>query len=137
MYIHIAIICDYKTSEVPIISLQGVGTPSSSTVCDGGTATLTCDISQSGAASPLWRVFTTSDTSGSLVASLISGESSPPYNYPTVQAGDTVARLEVNASSSIDGYQFQCRLSRVTPVDSPGIGTITVTGTYACTIIGL
>ena len=55
-----------------------------------------------------------------------SGDNSPPYNYPAVQAGDTVARLEVNASSSIDGYHFQCRLSLVTPVDSPGTGTITV-----------
>ena len=59
---------------------------------------------------------------------LDSGGTSPPYNYPAVQAGDTVARLEVNASSSIDGYHFQCRLSLAPPVDSPGTGTITVTG---------
>ena len=62
------------------------------------------------------------------MASLNSGDNSPPYNCPTVQIGDTVATLEVNASSSIDGYHFQCRLSRVTPVDSPGTGTITVIG---------
>ena len=141
MYLHIAIICDYEVSEVPIISLQGVGTPTSATVCYGRTATvtLTCDISQSGGAVPVWRVFTTSDTSGSPVATLASGDSSPPYNYPTVQAGDTVSRLEVNASSSIDGYHFQCRLSLAPPVDSPGTGTITVTGMQIfiinCTLI--
>ena len=64
------------------------------------------------------------------MAFLVSGETRPPYNYPTVQAGDTVARLEVNASSSIDGYHFQCRLSLVPPVDSPGTGTITVRGMH-------
>ena len=53
--------------------------------------TLTCDISQSGGTSTLWRAFTTSDTSGSPVASLATGVTSPPYNYPTVQPGDTVA----------------------------------------------
>ena len=68
------------------------------------------------------------------MATLTSGDNKPPYNYPTVQPGDTVAKLEVNASSSIDGYHFQCRLTRLgTHVDSPGTGTITVTGTYACT----
>ena len=109
-----------------------LGTPTSPTVCDGRTATLTCDISQSSGAPPVWRVFTTSDTSGTSEATLGPGDNRPPYNYPTVQVGDTVARLEVNASSSIDGYHFQCRLSLVTPVDSPGTGTITVTGTYVC-----
>ena len=89
-----------------------------------------CDITQSGGSAPLWRVFTTSDTSGTPLATLGPGETSPPYNYPTVQAGDTVARLEVNASSSIDGYHFKCRLLLAPPVDSPGTGTITVTGTY-------
>ena len=111
----------------------GVGTPTSATVCDGRTATvtLTCDISQSGGASPVWRVFTTSDTSGTSVVSLTSGDNSPPYNYPTVQVGDTVARLEVNASSSIDGYHFQCRLTLLSgDVDSPMTGTITVTGMH-------
>ena len=99
-------------------------------MCDGRTVTvtLTCDISQSNGVSPVWRVFTTSDTSGSPVTTLLSGENSPPYNYPAIQPGDTVARLEVMASSSIDGYHFQCRLSLVTPVDSPSTGTITVTG---------
>ena len=106
----------------------GVGTPTSATVCDGRTATLTCDISQSNGVAPVWRVFTTSDTRGTSVATLASGDNSPPYNYPAVQAGDTVARLEVMASSSIDGYYFQCRLSLLTPVDSPSTGTITVTG---------
>ena len=119
-----------KVSEAPIIYLQGVGTPTSATVCDGRTTTLTCDISQSGGDVPLWRVFNTSDTNGSPVAALASGDHRPPYNYPAVQAGDTVARLEVTASSSIDGYHFQCRLSRVPPVDSPGTGAITVTGMH-------
>ena len=64
------------------------------------------------------------------MASLASGVTSPPYNYPIVQPGDTVARLEVNASSRINGYHFQCRLSLVTPVDSPMTGTITVTGMH-------
>ena len=63
------------------------------------------------------------------MATLGPGDTSPPYNYPAVQVGDLVARLEVTASSSIDGYHFQCRLSLVIPVDSPGTGTITVTGT--------
>ena len=106
----------------------GVGTPTSPTVCDGTTATLTCDITHSGGVAPNWGVFTTSDTSGSPVITLGSGDNSPPYNYPAVQPGDTVARLEVMASSSIDGYHFQCRLSLGTPVDSPGTGTITLTG---------
>ena len=92
--------------------------------------TVTCDISQSNGDIPVWRVFTSSDTSGSPVASLASGVNSPPYNYPVVQAGDTVARLEVNASSSIDGYHFQCRLLLLPPIDSPGTGTITLTGTH-------
>ena len=64
------------------------------------------------------------------MAALASGVNSPTYNYPTIQAGDTVARLEVMASSSIDGYHFQCRLALVPPVDSPGTGTIRVTGIY-------
>ena len=64
------------------------------------------------------------------MASLTSGKSSPPYNYPAVQPGDTVARLEVVASSSIDGYHFQCRLDLVTPVVSSSTGTIKVTGMY-------
>ena len=64
------------------------------------------------------------------MATLASGDNRPPYNYPTVQLNDTVARLEVMASSSISGYHFQCRLSLVTPVDSPSTGTITVTGMY-------
>ena len=141
MHLHIAIICDYEVSEVPFISLQGVGTPTSATVCDGRTTTvtLTCDISQSKNVAPVWRVFTTSDTSGSH-ESLRSGETRPPYNYPAVQAGNTVARLEVNASSSMDGYHFQCRLPlRNSAVDSPMTGTITVTGTYiyTCTVIVL
>ena len=88
----------------------GAGTSTSATVCNGRTTTLVCDITQSSGVNLTWRVFTTSDTSGSPVASLTSGESSPPYNYPKVQDGDTVARLEVNASSDIDGYHFQCRL---------------------------
>ena len=62
------------------------------------------------------------------MTSLTNGKASPPYNYPTIQAGDTVARLEVMASSSIDGYHFQCRVLLVTPVDSLSTGTITVTG---------
>ena len=66
------------------------------------------------------------------MAILASGVNSPPYNYPAVQPEDTVARLEVMASSSINGYHFQCRLPLVTPVDSPGTGTITVTGMYSC-----
>ena len=130
IYLQISIICDYEVYEVLVISLQGVGTPTSATVCDGRTTTLECDRSQSNGAVPLWRVFTTSDTSGSPVVTLASGENSPPYNYPTVQAGDTVARLEVTVSSSIDGYHFQCRLSLTPPVDSPGTGTITVTGMH-------
>ena len=132
--LHIDVVCDYKVSEVhtyvPIISPQGIGTPNNATVCDGRTTTLTCDISQSNGDIPLWRVFTTSNTSGSPVAALASGENSPPYNYPTVQGGDTVARLEVTANSSIDGYHFQCRLSLIPAVDSPGTGTITVRGTH-------
>ena len=99
-------------------------------MCDGRTATLTCDITQSNGVVPNWRVFTTSDTSGSPVTFLVRNENRPPYYYPPVQAGDTVARLEVNASSSIDGYHFQCRLSRVPIVDSPGTGTITVRGMH-------
>ena len=59
---------------------------------------------------------------------ILSGQNTPPYNYPTVQVGDTEAKLEVNASSSINGYHFQCRLALVTPVDSPGTGIINVTG---------
>ena len=117
-------------SEVPIISLQGVGTPTSATVCNGRTTTLTCDISQSNGDVPLWRVFNTSDTNGSPVAALASGENSPPYNYPTVRAKDTVARLDVMTTSSIDGYHFQCRLSLIPAVDSPSTGNITVTGTH-------
>ena len=101
-----SVIC--KVSEVPIISLQGVGTPTSATVCDDRTTTLTCNISQSNGNTPVWRVFTISDTSGPPVAALASGGNSPPYNYPAVQAGDTVTSLEVMASSSIDGYHFQC-----------------------------
>ena len=99
-------------------------------MCSGSTAILVCDITQSGGGSLIWRVFDTSDTSGTPVAALASGENSPPYNHPVVQAGDTVARLEVNPSSNINGYiHFQCRLSLVTPVDSPGTGSITLTGT--------
>ena len=113
-----------------IYHIAGVGTPTSATVCIGGTTTLTCDISQSGGVAPVWRVFTTSDTSGSPVATLTSGVNIPPYNYPTVQAGDTVARLEVMASLSINGYHFQCRLVLVPPVDSHGTGTLTVRGMY-------
>ena len=94
-------------------------------------------ISQSNNVASVWRVFTTSDTSGSH-ESLRSGENRPPYNYPSVQVGDTVARLEVNASSSIDGFHFQCRLPLLSgDVDSPMTGTITVTGTHACTVIVL
>ena len=100
---------------------------------DGATITLTCDISQSGGRVPVWRVFTTSNTSGSPVATLASGENSPPYNYPTVQAGDPVASLEVTASLSINGSHFQCRLLRVPPVDSPGTGSFTVTGMHVRT----
>ena len=108
----------------------GVGTPTGATVCDGTTATLTCDIRKSGNLSPTWRIFASADTSGQPLASLNSDENSPPYNYPEVQAGDTVARLEVMASLSIDGYHFQCRLPLFTPVDSPKLGNITViTGT--------
>ena len=70
------------------------------------------------------------------MASLGPGENRPPYNYPTIQAGDVVASLEVNTSSSIDGYHFQCRLDLLpTPVDSPGTGTITLTGTYVCYLL--
>ena len=64
------------------------------------------------------------------MTTLASGDNSPPYYYPRVQAGDTVARLEVTASSSISGYHFQCRLDLIPPVDSPGTGTITVTGMH-------
>ena len=60
------------------------------------------------------------------MVTLTSGESSPPYNYPKVHVGDKVARLEVTASSNINGYHFQCRLPLVTPVDSPKLGNITV-----------
>ena len=60
------------------------------------------------------------------MASLNSGESSPPYNYPKVHVGDTVARLEVMASSNISGYHFQCRLPLVNPIDSPKLGNITI-----------
>ena len=122
--------CDYK---VPIVCLfsSGVGTPTSPTVCNGDTAALECDISQSNGVAPIWRVFSTSDTSGSPVASLVRGDNRPPYNYPEIPFGETVARLEVMASSSIDGYHFQCRLPLLpTPVDSPDTGTITLTGTY-------
>ena len=71
------------------------------------------------------------------MTTITSGENRPPYNYPAVQPGDTVARLEVMASSSISGYHFQCRLLLVPVVDSPSTGTITVTGTYVhnCFII--
>ena len=103
-----------------------VHTPTSATVCDGMTATLMCDISQSNGVVPVWIVFSTSNTNRPPVASLNSGENSPPYNYPKVQPGDTVARLEVMASSSIDGYHFQCRLDHIPPVYSPGTGNITV-----------
>ena len=120
----------YVHTYVPIISPPGVGTPTNATVCDGDTTTLTCNISQSGGRAPLWRVFTTSNTSGPLVVSLTNGENKPPYNYPTIQVGDTVARLEVMASSSIDGYHFQCRLLLAPFVDSPDTGTITVRGTH-------
>ena len=106
-----------------------VSTPTSPAVCNGAIATLTCVFSQSSPVAPTWRVFATSDTSGSTVATLTSGDNSPPYNYPTVQAGDTVARLEVMVSSSIDGYHFRCRLALLSgDVDSPGTGTISVTG---------
>ena len=64
------------------------------------------------------------------MVALASGVNRPPYNYPAIQAGDTVARLEVTANSTIDGYHFQCRLSLAPAVDSPGTGTITVTGTH-------
>ena len=112
----------------------GVGTPTSATVCTSTgtntTVTMTCDITQSENITPVWRVFTTSDNSGSPVASLDNGENSPPYNYPTVQVGDTVARLEVAASSNIDGHHFQCRLYFTNHVDSPSLGNITIiTGT--------
>ena len=106
----------------------GVVTSTSATVCNCRTTTLECDIAQSSGVNPAWRVFTTSDTSKSHVATRASGENTSPYNYPTVQPGDTVPRLEVMASSNIDGYHFQCRLDLVTLVDSPGTGTITVTG---------
>ena len=110
----------------------GAGTSASPTVCNGRTTTLMCDITQSSGVNPAWRVFSTSETSESPVTNLASGQNSPHYNYPTVQPGDTVVRLEVNASSNIDGYHFQCRLPLVTPVDSPSTGTIKVTGTYVC-----
>ena len=103
-----------------------VSTPTSATVCDGDVATLTCNISQAGGLAALFRIFTTFNTSGPLVASLNSGDNSPPYNYPEVQPGDNVARLEVMANPSINGYHFQCRLSLRPPVDSPGTGIITV-----------
>ena len=103
-----------------------MGTPTSATVCDGDTATLTCDISQADGIDPNWRVHITSNTSGFPVEILNSGENTPPYNYPKVQAGDTVARLEVNASSNIDGYHFQCGLDYLPSVYSPGAGSITV-----------
>ena len=64
------------------------------------------------------------------MATVAIGVNSPPYNYPAVQPGDTVARLEVMASSNINGYHFQCRLLLTPPVDSPGTGTITLTGIY-------
>ena len=106
-----------------------VHTPTSATVCEGDTVTLECDISQSNGTVPVWRVFSTSNTSSSPNASINIGENIPPYNYPTVQPNDTVAKLVVNVSSSIDGYHFQCRLYlRPTPVDSPGAGNITVKG---------
>ena len=66
------------------------------------------------------------------MASLDNGENSPPYNYPAVQVGDTVARLEfeVAASSNIDGHHFQCRLYSTNVTDSPSLGNITIiTGT--------
>ena len=126
-----SVICDYNYLLFLPIRSPDVSTPISPTVCNGAIATLTCVFSQSSPVAPAWRVFTTSDTSGSPVATLTSGDNSPPYNYPTVQGGDTVARLEVNTRSNINGYHFQCRLPLLpTPVDSPSTGTITLTGMY-------
>ena len=105
-----------------------MGTPTSATACDGDTVTLTCDISQANGTYPVWIVFNTSNTRSLQVASIKREQNIPPYNYPAVQPGDTVARLEVNASSIINGYHFKCKVYFTSPIYSPGAGSITVKG---------